>query len=78
LLSNKIYNPKARPPEGEPTFWDRLRKEEGFKHKWVEFDLYEHVADVMDDFNVDPDKASDTLRSITASGKLAQFLTNPS
>jgi hypothetical protein len=62
LLSKKVYSPKARTPEGDTTFWDRLRKEEGFKRKWVEFDLYEHAANVMDDFIVDPDKASHTLR----------------
>jgi len=75
LLFNRVYNPKARPPEGDITFWDNLRNEEGFKCKWVEFDLYEHAANVMEDFIqvVDPDNTSHTLRNIAASSKSAQF-----
>ena len=76
LLSNKFYHPKARPPEGDITFWDRLRYEEDFRCKWVEFDLYEHAANVMEDFIIDPNNTSHTLCSIAASSKLAKFFTN--
>jgi len=78
LLSNKVYTPKARAPESDITFWDRLRDEEDFRFKWVEFDLYEHAANVMEDFIVDPDKTSHTLRSIAASSKPVQSFTNVS
>ena len=70
LLSNTDYVPQAYPPEGVSSFWKRLRKDEDFRHKWVEFDLYEYTEDVISHFIVDPDKASHTLHSIAASSKL--------
>ena len=73
LLSNKVYNPIARPPGGDTTFWDRLRHEKDFRCQWVEFDLYEHATNVMEDFIVDPNNTSRTLRNIAASSKSAQF-----
>jgi hypothetical protein len=77
LLSEADYNPKARPPTGSITFWDRLRNdsEADFRREWVEFDLYENAASVMEDFIVDSYNASHTLRNIAASGKPAQFFT---
>ena len=76
LLSKHVYNPRARPPEDDVAFWDRLRKEEDFRGKWVEFNLFEHAESAMEDFILDPNTTSQTLRRIAGSSEPTQFFQN--
>ncbi|CAA7268966.1 unnamed protein product [Cyclocybe aegerita] len=76
LLTDKqseVYTPKARPPERNG-FWEKLRKGEETKGKWLEVDLHEIVKDIVDNF-AELDEVWERVMAIapSAEGKRALY-----
>jgi len=75
ILSDKTrgeYIPKARPLDGDPTFWEKARTK-GLGD-WLERDLYEQTHALLQRLITEsPGTVLQTLRQTAMSGTSAQF-----